>query len=338
LKKIKIYFWSAFWSGLFFPKEKYREKPKVCKAVKSVSKVDMSFRSSLSQRTELSGIFYSNSTAQLQSNTETNLSLIASLQYVINFTNYYIYKTYLPINNPTFQGIMNGENITLSSTLSTPTIDGVCNFTGSPTINNQKIEYDLLGEIKMCINELPLNFLLCDGSSYATVDYPDLFNIIGYTYGGSNDNFNVPNFESYIPIGANSTSVNGNPTSNFVYGNGQSGATNTETISYSNGTSLITEIPTHDHSITDPSHSHGISISKNVNVYPSVDPVEPIYNPIVQEGTSLPGTSIAYASTDMTFESTGTNIQSIDPVSNLSGVNVSPPYVSMKFCICFSET
>jgi len=294
----------------------------------------MSFRSSLSQRTELTGVFYSNSTAQLQSNTETNLSLIASLQYVQNFINYYIYNTYLPINNPIFQGIMNGENITLSSTLSTPTIDGVCNFTGSPTIQGQPIDYDLLGEIKMCINELPLNFLLCDGSSYATADYPDLFNIIGYTYGGSNYNFNVPNFESYIPIGANSTSVNGTPTSNFVYGNGQSGATNTETISYSNEVSLLTNMPTHDHTITDPSHSHGISISKDTTVYTSVNPLEPIDFPIAQEGTSLVGTSIAYASTGMTFESTGTNIQSIDPISGLNGVNVSPPYLAVKYCIC----
>jgi microcystin-dependent protein len=244
---------------------------------------------------------------------------------------------------------MQGEDITLSSTLSTPTIVGgiavSVSFTGSPTINNQNIEYNLLGEIKMCINELPLNFLLCDGSSYVTADYPDLFNIIGYTYGGSGDNFNVPNFESYIPIGANSNSVNGNPTSNFVYGNGQSGATNTETISYpttpmSMASSLITEIPTHDHSITDPGHSHNLPFSNDENIYVSINPIiEPLLQ--IAQGPSifLPvgDTSLAFASTGITFEDTGPNIQSIDPVSNLSGVNVSPPYISMKFCICFSE-
>jgi len=335
----------------------------------------MSFRSSLSQRTPLSGVFYSNSTAQLQSNTETNLSLIASLQYVINFTNYYIYKTYLPINNPTFQGIMNGENITLSSTLSTPTIIGgtppltpshcigiadgsvatdpnnrplrsesddyamSVSFTGSPTIQGQPIDYDLLGEIKMCINELPLNFLLCDGSSYATADYPDLFNIIGYTYGGSDDNFNVPNFESYIPIGANSTSVNGNPTSNFVYGNGQSGATNTETILYSNGASLLTKIPTHDHQISDSGHNHYTETDTVTNHF-YTPAGEGLMSPFLE---SVPNPTVFLipleeASTNISVLGTGTNIQSIDPISNLSGVNVSPPYVSIKFCICFSET
>jgi microcystin-dependent protein len=315
----------------------------------------MSFRSSLDQRTPCSGVFYKNSTCQTFSNEETNLSLIASLQYVINFTNYYIYKTYLPINNPTFQGIMQGENITLSSTLSTPTIVGgtppltpsdayAVSFTGSPTINNQKIEYDLLGEIKMCINELPLNFLLCDGSSYATADYPDLFNIIGYTYGGSDDNFNVPNFESYIPIGANSTSVNGNPTSNFVYGNGQSGATNTETISYpfnadpygmgttpmSMASSLLTKMPTHDHQNNEASHIHASNtILVTDHYYPSeVGLVIPFLL------DSSVGTATNTAFTNITVLNSGNNIQSTDTISGLNGVNVSPPYLAVKFCIC----
>jgi microcystin-dependent protein len=36
-------------------------------------------------------------------------------------------------------------------------------------------------------------WLLCDGTSYSVSDYPNLFNVIGYTFGGSGDNFNVPN-------------------------------------------------------------------------------------------------------------------------------------------------
>lgn len=36
-------------------------------------------------------------------------------------------------------------------------------------------------------------WLLCDGTSYSTTDYPDLFAVIGYTFGGSNSQFNVPN-------------------------------------------------------------------------------------------------------------------------------------------------
>lgn len=39
----------------------------------------------------------------------------------------------------------------------------------------------------------PKGWLLTDGSSYATTSYPALFAVIGYSYGGSGANFNVPN-------------------------------------------------------------------------------------------------------------------------------------------------
>ncbi len=107
----------------------------------------MSFRSGLSQRTTLTGIFFNNSTTQTYSNTETNLSLLASLQYVQSFTNYFIYLTYLQPSNPAFQGDMNGQNITLSGNLSTPTLNDAVSFTGRPTIQGQPIEYSILGEI-----------------------------------------------------------------------------------------------------------------------------------------------------------------------------------------------
>ena len=38
-------------------------------------------------------------------------------------------------------------------------------------------------------------WLLCNGASYSTTDYPDLFAVIGYTFGGSENNFNVPNYK-----------------------------------------------------------------------------------------------------------------------------------------------
>ena len=40
---------------------------------------------------------------------------------------------------------------------------------------------------------IPLGFLTCDGASYAVAEYPDLYAVIGNTYGGDTENFNVPN-------------------------------------------------------------------------------------------------------------------------------------------------
>ena len=42
-------------------------------------------------------------------------------------------------------------------------------------------------------NIIPRGFLVCDGASYKVADYPDLYAVIGNTYGGDTENFNVPN-------------------------------------------------------------------------------------------------------------------------------------------------
>ena len=39
---------------------------------------------------------------------------------------------------------------------------------------------------------VPANYLECDGSTLNTSQFNDLFNVIGYTYGGSGTSFNVP--------------------------------------------------------------------------------------------------------------------------------------------------
>jgi len=298
----------------------------------------MSFRSGLSQRTTLTGIFFNNSECVTYANTETNLSLLASLQYVQNFTNYFIYLTYLQPSSPAFQGDMNGENITLSGNLSTPTINGSCTFTGSPKIQNQNIEYDLLGEIKIVMNEIPNNYLLCDGSSISTTNYPDLFNLIGYTYGGSGNTFNLPNFESKFPIGANSSNSNFNPTSNFAYGNNTTGATNTQAVSYTapNNVSLLTQAPPHAHNVVPAVHSHFMPIQSITNVL-FVTSEEGAFVPFVQEASSPQSNTIKSATTGISVLGNGPDIQSVDTVSGLSGVNITPSYISVFYAICYSQ-
>jgi microcystin-dependent protein len=55
--------------------------------------------------------------------------------------------------------------------------------------------------IKIGQDALPPGVLLCDGSSYLTTAYPYLFAAIGYTWGGSGSNFNVPDLRSRSPMG-----------------------------------------------------------------------------------------------------------------------------------------
>ena len=55
------------------------------------------------------------------------------------------------------------------------------------------------------LTNLPPGRLNCDGSSLLVASYPRLFAAIGYTWGGSGANFNLPNFQEFFPMGADST-------------------------------------------------------------------------------------------------------------------------------------
>lgn len=48
---------------------------------------------------------------------------------------------------------------------------------------------------------VPAGFLMADGASKLVASYPDLFDIIGYTYGGSGLNFNIPNRKGRVGVG-----------------------------------------------------------------------------------------------------------------------------------------
>lgn len=47
----------------------------------------------------------------------------------------------------------------------------------------------------------PYGYLLCDGASYLVKDYPDLYAVIGNTYGGDDANFNVPDYRETVLVG-----------------------------------------------------------------------------------------------------------------------------------------
>jgi microcystin-dependent protein len=55
----------------------------------------------------------------------------------------------------------------------------------------------------------PTGYLLCDGTSYATSAYPTLFASIGYAYGGSGANFNVPDTRGIFLRGNGSQTIGG---------------------------------------------------------------------------------------------------------------------------------
>ncbi len=47
----------------------------------------------------------------------------------------------------------------------------------------------------------PDTYLLCDGAALDTAAYPELFDVIGYTFGGENEAFNLPDLRGRVLVG-----------------------------------------------------------------------------------------------------------------------------------------
>ena len=70
----------------------------------------------------------------------------------------------------------------------------------------------------------PAGWLLCDGTAYSPATYPLLFNAIGYLYGGAANSFQVPDFQTRVPVGSITASVSASPAVMTVPNNGGSSA------------------------------------------------------------------------------------------------------------------
>ena len=57
---------------------------------------------------------------------------------------------------------------------------------------------------------IPDTFMLCDGSALDTTEYSELFSVIGYTYGGSGDSFNIPDLRGKVLVGCDSSDTSFN--------------------------------------------------------------------------------------------------------------------------------
>lgn len=112
----------------------------------------------------------------------------------------------------------------------------------------------------------PAGYLACDGASYAADDYPELYAAIGYYFGGSGANFNVPNLVNRVPVGSGGD-----------YSHASTGGESEHTLS-------VSELPSHSHSI-------GRTITTPVlepGEVPALTPVPIIPDYTGNEGGDLP--------------------------------------------------
>lgn len=89
---------------------------------------------------------------------------------------------------------------------------------------------------------IPYNYLPCDGRTLNTTEFANLFNVIGYNYGGSSTSFVLPNITTRIPIGTVST-----PTTPTTQTTSASSAIDVHTHTVNSSLALGT-LNTHTHS------------------------------------------------------------------------------------------
>lgn len=97
----------------------------------------------------------------------------------------------------------------------------------------------------------PNGWLLCDGASYNIYDRQALFLVVGYTFGGSGNSFNVPDLRGRIPVGYS------NGISNITNKNiGDTGGEETHILS-------VNEMPSHAHDFSTYNNTgnHGINLA-----------------------------------------------------------------------------
>lgn len=86
----------------------------------------------------------------------------------------------------------------------------------------------------------PTGYLFCQGQSLNTTQYSALFAAIGYAYGGSGANFNVPDLQGRAPVGKG-THVD------------------VDALNDSDGLALASRTPKHTHVV--PKHKHSVTVS-----------------------------------------------------------------------------
>ena len=186
----------------------------------------------------------------------------------------------------------------------------------------------VIGSITSSVSLItPTNYLICNGQALYVSQYPQLFNIIGYNYGGSGFNFNLPDFKNFFVLGGNNN-INNLAFSNLFSGNNTTGATNNYLKFGSISVfPLLTEISNHTHIVNDNGHSHeGWSEDQPYATFGT----EGFIKKANQDGNF----NVGLSTTGLGLKTSGTNIQQIDSYSGLSGVNITPPFFSTIFLIC----
>jgi microcystin-dependent protein len=149
----------------------------------------------------------------------------------------------------------------------------------------------------------PPGWMICDGRSLITTDYPELFASIGYNFGGSGTNFNLPDCRSKVVRGSQ---VNTSADVGVVGG--------ADSITLLAGTTM----PSHNHNVIDPGHIHTAPTQNQDGTGGLIDNTPSLFN-------FTPGNPTAQALTNITLGATGGS-----PTQPISLIQ---PYIALNYVI-----
>ncbi|MDD4921879.1 MAG: tail fiber protein [Bacteroidales bacterium] len=179
-----------------------------------------------------------------------------------------------------------------------------------------------IGEIRaFSFDYEPVGWIFCDGRSLPLTTNQALFSIVGYTYGGSGNNFNIPKIPGKVLVGSGQLMYAPQAGGNYY-------TVGMKKITGEGVTLSTTTVPTHDHDFS----------------------VRYVTNSLWGSLTKVPAPNsfISNSGTDTTPVKTGKNyVPASTALKALSEQSLNPagsavpaahenrqPYLAMNYCIC----
>lgn len=233
-----------------------------------------------------------------------------------------------------------GTSQTLTNkTLTTPKINENVNLTATSTQLNYSV--GVTSSIQTQINTntpigmiapysgsvSPTGWLLCDGTSYSTTTYANLFGVVGYTFGGSGSAFAVPNLKGRVVVGIDAAQTEfdaiGESSGAMTH---QHASSNSGTTSVAHNHSIDPPSTTssgagdHGHSLTD--HSHYSDHSHYADHSHSVNPGETTTSSSSHAHTTNANSSNSSRATGTSSVALGSHTHGVDSSSHAHTVNI----------------